>query len=318
VNIINAFRNELQAVPFLNDWIDAMIARTNAVFGAQHNDADGTHTNVTATSLTTTGAIVGGGTGTFDGDVIAQADGTNEQVQIGALTGDPDGNIGPAQRFGSATSGWLVRVLPGGALSPFTGSKGEYAIYDYAKSTVQPILRLGCIGTDPTLLGGGTLYIGDLSKEITGLYAKDAYLSNGVHEHNRTPAMGDWSPYTPVWSSTGVAPTLGNGSIDGRYSRVGTTVYFHINLNIGSTATLGSGAYLFSIPVACLGVGPLAHVQLLDASAGQVWTATGQPFSSTQYSAYEITSKSPISPTNPFAFAAGDAITLHGFYEAAS
>ena len=317
MNLTVDFREQLDGVStWIAEQFDRTLAQIAGYWGIEHRP-NGEHGNVHALSLAVADDVDVAGHGEFGGDVTAQLN-TPEAVQIGALAGDPDGNIGPAQRFGSATSGWLVRVLPAGGLSPFSGSKGEYAIYDYAKSTVQPILRLGCIGTDPTLLGGGTLYIGDLSKEITGLYAKDAYLSNGVHEHNRTPAMGDWSPYTPVWSSTGVAPTLGNGSIDGRYSRVGTTVYFHINLNIGSTATLGSGAYLFSIPVACLGVGPLAHVQLLDASAGQVWTATGQPFSSTQYSAYEITSKSPISPTNPFAFAAGDAITLHGFYEAAS
>ena len=273
MNIINAFRNELQAVPFLNDWIDAMIARTNAVFGAQHNDADGTHTNVTATSLTTTGAIVGGSTGTFDGDVIAQADGTNEQVQIGALTGDPDGNIGPAQRFGSATSGWLVRVLPGGALSPFTGSKGEYAIYDYAKSTVQPILRLGCIGTDPALLGGGTLYLGDSAKEITGLYAKDAYLSNGVHERNRTAAMGEWTAFTPT--RTAATGTWTGGTITtAQYTLIGKTMTVLLQIE-ASTNSAGTGSLSVTIPGGFIANKEIRNYVVLNDGAGATF-AHGQ------------------------------------------
>lgn len=59
-----------------------------------------------------------------------------------------------------------------------------------------------------------------------------------------------WTSYTPVWSAITTPPTLGNGTLTGSYLKVGKTVFFDIRLTIGSTTTLGSGAYKFGLPVA--------------------------------------------------------------------
>lgn len=58
-----------------------------------------------------------------------------------------------------------------------------------------------------------------------------------------------WVAYTPAWVGT-VNPTLGNGTLAGRYKRIGKTVLYRIRLTIGSTTTIGSGAYRFSLPTA--------------------------------------------------------------------
>ena len=66
-----------------------------------------------------------------------------------------------------------------------------------------------------------------------------------------------WTAYTPTWTSTGTAPSKGNGTLVGYYGKVGRVVTAKIALTSGSTTTFGTGAYLFSLPLpaAVTGVG---------------------------------------------------------------
>ncbi|WP_460068559.1 hypothetical protein [Streptomyces sp. YKOK-I1] len=62
-----------------------------------------------------------------------------------------------------------------------------------------------------------------------------------------------WTNYTPVWySSTGTAPVVGNGSLNGRYVKLGNLVHVRLRLAIGSTTNLSAldtaGAWSFSLP----------------------------------------------------------------------
>lgn len=58
----------------------------------------------------------------------------------------------------------------------------------------------------------------------------------------------DWISYLPVWGSTGTQPTLGNGTIAGKYKLIGDSQEVHFELNVGSTSTNGTGGYTFSLP----------------------------------------------------------------------
>lgn len=58
----------------------------------------------------------------------------------------------------------------------------------------------------------------------------------------------DWIDFTPVWGSTGTAPSIGNGTIQGKYRRVGDSAEFHIVVQMGSTTTYGTNAYTYEIP----------------------------------------------------------------------
>lgn len=58
-----------------------------------------------------------------------------------------------------------------------------------------------------------------------------------------------WDSYSPSVTSTGTAFSLGNGAIAGQYLRIGKTLAgCRIALQIGSTTTIGTGAYRFSLP----------------------------------------------------------------------
>ena len=52
--------------------------------------------------------------------------------------------------------------------------------------------------------------------------------------------------YIPAWTGTGVA--IGNGIINGRYSLVGKNCVATVEMVFGTTSTVGSGAYSWSLP----------------------------------------------------------------------
>lgn len=68
-----------------------------------------------------------------------------------------------------------------------------------------------------------------------------------------TGIQAAWVAYTPTWASTGTAVALGNGTITGRWLRVGKTMHAcEMILTLGSTSTVGTGSYTFSLPTILL------------------------------------------------------------------
>lgn len=59
-----------------------------------------------------------------------------------------------------------------------------------------------------------------------------------------------WVAYTPVWTAVTTNPVIGNGTLLGRYKRIGKTVLFRVQIVAGSTTTGGSGNYSVSLPLA--------------------------------------------------------------------
>ncbi|MER7507088.1 hypothetical protein ABTX82_01865 [Streptomyces lavendulae] len=71
-------------------------------------------------------------------------------------------------------------------------------------------------------------------------------------------APGDWVTYTPVWTAT-VNPSLGNGTLIGKYSLLGKTCHARINFIAGSTTTFGGGEYKYRLPFTAA---TLVHIEL--------------------------------------------------------
>lgn len=57
-----------------------------------------------------------------------------------------------------------------------------------------------------------------------------------------------FTAYTPAWTATGVAPVLNNGTIVGRFKRFAKWGLCTITLTIGTTTTVGTLLYRFSLP----------------------------------------------------------------------
>lgn len=152
--------------------------------------------------------------------------------------------------------------------------------------------------------------------------------SPGNHDHDGITSKvvkARWTSYTPSWLASTTNPTLGNGSIVGKYCKMGFLTFYRIRLGIGSTTTLGAGTnYYFTLPDDGLSdFYPTGQALLWDSSANTY----------TYYNArirYPGTLDLPENllglqsaagaywnPGGPFILASNDHITVSGFYESA-
>jgi hypothetical protein len=81
-------------------------------------------------------------------------------------------------------------------------------------------------------------------------------LNNAQQRLDSLPVQtGAWTPYTPSWTSSGTAPSVGAGTLTGSYSKTGRTVTVEIRMYGGSGTSFGTGVYSFSLPFAALVAG---------------------------------------------------------------
>jgi hypothetical protein len=112
---------------------------------------------------------------------------------------------------------------------------------------------------------------------------------------------GAWQSYTPVWTTSGGGQALNNGSLSGRYVKVGRMCQFHIYMAFGTTSNGGIGTYSFTLPFQTVGVfEQLTTAKLFCSNGTSNWIGIGySPANGTTVSPYF-----PISPTishlNPF------------------
>ena len=117
--------------------------------------------------------------------------------------------------------------------------------------------RIGVV----TAVGAGTVDVGAIRARRLASYVNPAVGDQIVLSMSgtgnavalgRLSATADtaWVTYTPTWTASTTNPTLGNGSLVGRYVRDGRTITGNINMTLGSTTTIGSGNYSWDLPVA--------------------------------------------------------------------
>lgn len=133
-------------------------------------------------------------------------------------------------------------------------------------------------------------------------------------------AIGTWSSYTPTWTAVTTNPTIGNGTITGRYTATTDWVELWIALVMGSTTTYGVGSYFVSLPFAAVGT----FEQFMDASLynNGISRHRGVPFmtgGASVFGIYEPTAWGGAAPlvwdsTHPFTFGTGDVVTIFGRY----
>jgi hypothetical protein len=134
--------------------------------------------------------------------------------------------------------------------------------------------------------------------------------------------FASWSTYTPTWTAS-TNPTIGNGTITGRYKLIGKTCLAAAQVTIGSTTTLGSGQYSISLPVAPRSAAPDQRVMVgvRRNSDGSRWVGDARATASTItlgiYAGAASGSHVALTGTTPISLAASDSITLTGTYEAA-
>lgn len=127
--------------------------------------------------------------------------------------------------------------------------------------------------------------------------------------------------FTPTWSSAGTQPVLGNGTVTGKYGRIGKFIWYTMRFVAGSSTTFGTGRWEFLLPVVSDGTAFVASAILVDVGA-QIYTAAGILISTTEFSITYTgdTSSGGITNTTPFTWSGvnGDSLTCSGFYLASA
>ncbi|WP_406365310.1 hypothetical protein [Streptomyces sp. NBC_00645] len=132
-----------------------------------------------------------------------------------------------------------------------------------------------------------------------------------------------WTAYTPVWTTSGTAPALGNGTLTGRYLKIGRTVIVHVSWTAGSSTAYGTGNYNFTVPFAAAAAGAslIGHAHLLG-TARWVGQVVLSPSATTISAFFPNATNDPrvgfMTETRPEVHAATDQLRLTLVYESAT
>jgi hypothetical protein len=122
--------------------------------------------------------------------------------------------------------------------------------------------------------------------------------------------------YTPTWTASSVNPSIGNGTITGKYLALGgKCVLFAVTITAGSTTTYGTGSYSVSLPLSAdTGYQGVINVFALDGAS--VYNGVGYIDSSTTttLSTQHESLAGAYNSTTPFTFGSGDKIHVFGVY----
>ncbi|MER5790091.1 hypothetical protein [Streptomyces sp. NPDC001980] len=140
-------------------------------------------------------------------------------------------------------------------------------------------------------------------------------------------ALGAWNTYTPTWTATTTNPSIGDGTLTGRYAVVGKVCHFTTLVTFGAATTYGSGNYSFGLPVTAGALGGLPQFQGVAAvSVGRALISC-QPGASTGATAYTIWGPASASSSTATqlgsggvlgtAYVSGNVIRIGGTYEVA-
>ena len=130
-----------------------------------------------------------------------------------------------------------------------------------------------------------------------------------------------WTAYTPTWTTSGTAPSLGNGSLTGAYQQLGKTVFVRVHLTFGSTTTAGTGNWRMTLPVAAKSTN---HVVMpatyLDNTVNWYIGMVNCEYDGNANYVVPLLGSSPsaaVTNTAPFTWGNTDSLTFNGSYEAA-
>ena len=122
---------------------------------------------------------------------------------------------------------------------------------------------------------------------------------------------GFWTAYTPTLGASGTVPSLGNGTLVGKYTQIGLTVFYKLQLTLGSTTTLGSGYLQLGVPSNITDL--LISVNSVLNPGGTARAGGGQAVSPSTVRA--MINDVLVGATAPTTFETGNFIRITGMYE---
>ena len=224
----------------------------------------------------------------------------------------------------TGASDWALGVT--GGTGVMSGANQTVQFFSYADGTAGiPALEYGYDSGDSTfLLQPGDSQGLQIGHDSSGHRLKDV-ISARFTETGYTAGVGRWTDYsgTITWASlSGAQPSLGNGTLKARYTKMGKTVLWTMKLTPGTTTTFGGGIWVFTLPTTAAdqdlirGQGVMHDEGTMNYFAGILATST---------TAFIVigdnntAGSGGVTATTPFTWSAGggDALSLSGFYEEA-
>ena len=221
---------------------------------------------------------------------------------IDAATGTPETILATINRNG--TTIWSYNVGVYNIVDPVAVN---LQIYQTCAANDTINFLLDAAAGNITLKAGSTVNITRLSVGPTGATGPSA-----------SDALA-WTTYTPTWTTDGTAPSIGNGTLTGRYKAIGKTVAFNIRVVMGTTTTYGSGNWQFGLPInAQSGTNVVVPATYLNDGVGWYYGIANNGYlggTSNITPLYGSTTATPITSTNPFTWGTSDTIAINGTYE---
>jgi hypothetical protein len=130
---------------------------------------------------------------------------------------------------------------------------------------------------------------------------------------------GDWTDYTPTWTTSGTSPSIGNGTLAGRYRLIAPKTYlYRLQFTAGSTTTFGTGAWSFSLPWTASSSNSQELVgRILDTGTDNKLAAGDISPSGSTIAQITAEGSNTITNTAPMTWANGDMLILQGWIEIA-
>ena len=149
--------------------------------------------------------------------------------------------------------------------------------------------------------------------------ANDLLLTAASGETTGLKYTGGWTTFTPTFTNF----TLGNGTVTGRYQKIGKTVNYFMKVDLGSTSSV-TGRIIWTLPVEAANAYAtgLGAAFIVDAgTAGYVafpgaWSST-QSFLSGGSAGGAYLSDAPVSATVPMTWTTNDFFFVNATYEVA-
>lgn len=221
--------------------------------------------------------------------------------------------------YTSSLNTWTSSVATTGSNS-FNGNQtitGSLTVSSVAVVSASVTLPSGSV---LSLTSGSSLLVQNSGlAEITG-----SLVVSGSTTINNYRIDDAWTSYSVTWTSDGTSPTLNNGTLTGYYKLIGKTCFLRVKLVIGSTSSVGTGAWQFTLPfTAASADGVQFPCSMLDNTvAWYAGVVNGTYSGNTTKSAILCTTSGThafgaVSPTTPFTWGTGDSLMFNGSYEIA-
>lgn len=227
MNLVNVSRSLLSLIPGANQAFDTICARVNLVFGVEHDNDTGTHTDITATSIT-----------------VATANITSGLAVTGYVTAP--------LIFGSASANGTFGMELRSAVTQYS-----YTPPDFASQGSTAGLNINDFDVDKDFLpltdnAFDLGFAGAPNRRWRNLWMSgfiDApYLhgSTSVSERNRAKAMGEWTTFTPTQTAT-TGTWTGSTITTAQYMLVGKTIFIQFAIDAGNNSA-ATAELLIAIP----------------------------------------------------------------------